>query len=246
VSAAELPIVITQAMANAYWQNGHALGELVELVGTGMLRVVGIVRDSAYHEIGEAPLPVVFLPAERQVPGTFTVLMRTAGDPGPILKQLERTVPALDSRFVPFDPMTFDELRGVPLLPARVLLIAAAAFGLLALVLTGIGLYGVVATSVAQRTREIGLRMALGARPGEVLRGILREAGLVVGVGAVAGVGGAYLLAGFLRSWLARVTPFDPLVALAVALLLGGFAVLAAWAPARRASRIDPIVALRQ
>jgi predicted permease len=245
IQAGEPPIVITEAMARRYWKDGQALGELVELVGTGMLRVSGIVRDTAYHEIGEAPLPIVFLPAELQTPGSFTVLIRTSGDSRPALHRLERSLPALDSRFAPFDVLTFEDLRAVPLFPARMLLIAAGAFGILALALTGLGLYGVVASSVAQRTREIGVRMALGARPVDVLRGILREAGALVALGTFSGGVGAYFLAQTLRVWLARLPTFDPLVAIVVALLLAGFAVIAAWAPARKAARIDPVDALR-
>jgi len=239
------PVVINEAMARRYWKDGQAVGQPVEIVGRGMARVSGIVRDSAYRAVGETPFPIIYLPAEAEPPGSFAVLVRTTGDPATILARLERGLPALDPRFAPFDVMTFDALRGVPLFPARMLLVAAGMFGALALLLTGIGLYGVVSMSVAQRTREIGLRMALGARPGVVVRGIAREVATVVALGATAGAVGAAYLGRGLETWLAGLPAFHPVVAALTALILLMLALAAAWIPARRAARVDPVGALR-
>jgi len=133
----------------------------------------------------------------------------------------------------------------VPLFPARALMVSAMAFGMIALALTAVGLYGVVATSVGQRTREIGVRMALGARPGVVLGGVLRESIAIVAVGAVAGLVLGYFAINALRSVVSDLDGMDAVTAASVAALLVACAVIAAWIPARRAAAIDPVRALR-
>jgi putative ABC transport system permease protein len=141
--------------------------------------------------------------------------------------------------------MTFDELRAVPLFPARMVMWAAVAFGLIAFLLTSVGLYGVVSTSVAQRAHEIGIRMALGARPRDILRGVLREAAVLVLLGAAGGVVAAYFGARVLESVMAGAATFSVTVSLTIAVALGLLALVASWAPARRAARVDPVSALR-
>jgi predicted permease len=246
VAAAAAPAaVINETMARRYWPNGDAVGQTVELGGTTKIAISGVVRDTAYYEIGEAPIPYIFLSAESRMPATWVLHIRTSGDPAPVLARLARALPAADARLSPFDVVPFEALRRAPLFPARVLAATASVFGALALVLTAVGLYGVVAASVAQRTREIGLRLALGARPGLVLRGVLGEAGMLAAAGAALGLAGGYVTANALRGWLVDVSPFDPLVYAMVAAVLVVITLVAAWLPARRAAAVDPLTAIR-
>jgi ABC-type antimicrobial peptide transport system permease subunit len=145
----------------------------------------------------------------------------------------------------PADVSTFEAMRESQLFPQRLLAGATLAFGVVALALTAVGLFGVVSTSVAMRTREIGIRMALGARPDGVLLAVLRESvGLVI-VGAAIGLVTAYATAGWLRQWLFGVSRFDAVTYLSVAVILTVMTLIAAGVPARRASAIDPVKALR-
>lgn len=188
----------------------------------------------------------IYLPAEMDPPAAFTVTLRTAGDPAALVQDLSRALAAADHRLAPHHPVTFDELRAVPLFPARVLTGATIAFGIIAFVLTAVGLYGVIATTVSQRTREIGIRMALGARLVSVMGDVLRGAFVLAGVGAMIGLLAGWAIAGQLGSWLYGVGRFDPTVYFAVFVLTLVGALVASAVPVRRAARIDPVQALRQ
>jgi predicted permease len=238
-------LVVNETFARRFWPDKPAVGQQVEVVGRGMVTVAGVVPDHAYYEIGETPRPFMYFPIALEPPGNFTVNVRTRHDPAAVMNDLKPQMAAVDPRVAPYDVMTFDDLRRVPLFPARVVMWTAVAFGLIAVLLTGVGLYGVVSASVAQRSREFGVRVALGARPADILRSVLREAGVLVFVGAAGGVAIAYFSARVLESMMTGAGRFDPLVALPIALALGLLAVLAAWMPARRAAKVDPVVALR-
>jgi putative ABC transport system permease protein len=237
--------VVNATFARTFLAGRDPIGQSIVFVDHGPLTIVGVVRDSVYYQIGEQPMPFVFLPAELGRPTGFTVLARTAGDPAAALPAMARAVTATDARVRPAGLTTFEQARAVELYPRRVLAWASSAFGAVALLLAAIGLFGVVSTSVGQRTREIGIRMALGARPGGVLAGVLGESAVLVGAGAIVGLAGATAVTGFLRQWLFGVAPVDAGVYLAAACLLAAATLAAAWVPARRASRIDPIAALR-
>jgi predicted permease len=238
-------LVVNETFARRFWPGGNAVGQPVEILGRGILPVVGVVRDHAYYQIGEAPMPFMYIPTALQPPGSITLYVRTKQDAAAVMKALKPQMAGVDSRLAPYDVMTFEELRRVPLFPARFTMWAAAAFGLIALVLTAVGLYGVVSTSVAQRSREFGVRLALGARPADILRGVLREAGALVLVGAAAGIAAAYFGARFLESMVAGAGMFNPIVVLPVAAGLGLLSILAAWSPAARAAAVDPVVVLK-
>ncbi len=244
-AAGQRGVVVNETMAKRFWPNSGAVGQTIELVGQGNLLVAGVVRDSAYYNVGESPRPFVYLPGEVAAPTEYTVLARTSGPPGEALAGLSDAARATDARVRPGQVGTFEGWRDAQLYPQRLLAWATATFGAIALGLTAIGLFGVVSTSVAMRTREIGIRMALGARPDRVLAGVLRESAGLVLVGASAGLAVAYAAAGLLRQWLFGVSRFDALVYLIVAVALTVMTLIAAGVPARRASRIDPIRALK-
>ncbi|MGE5837768.1 MAG: ABC transporter permease [Acidobacteriota bacterium] len=238
-------LVVNETFARRFWPEKPAVGQSVEILGRGMLQVAGVVKDHAYYEIGESPRPFMYVPTALGPPGSFTLHVRTRQDPSAVMKELRTAIAAVDPRLAPYDVMTFDELRAVPLFPARMVMWAAVAFGLIALLLTSVGLYGVVSTSVAQRAHEIGIRMALGARPRDILRGVLREAAVLVLLGAAGGVVVAYFGARVLEAVMAGAGTFSVTVSLIIAVALGLLALVASWAPARRAARVDPVSALK-
>jgi hypothetical protein len=238
-------IVVNETMARRFWPQADPVGKPVKIVGGPEVVVAGVVKDTAYYEIGEAPRPFVFLPAHARSPGSFLLVVRTEKDPGPMLKDLASIATGVDPRLAPSVRLTFDEGRAVPLFPMRMLSGAAVAFGAIAILLTAVGLFGVVSTMVVQRTREIGVRLALGARSVTVLGGVLKDALVVAGVGVSVGLVAGYWSAGQLRSWLFGVGPFSPAIYAAVAALTIAIALIAAAVPARRAAKVDPVVALR-
>jgi hypothetical protein len=238
--------VINETMAKKFWPGRDPVGSSIELVGRGPLTIAGVVRDSTYYHLGETPLPYVYLPAEFAKPPTFAVLARTSSNAADLLAPIRRAVAATDPRATPYDPTTFEDARQVPLYPQRLLAGVATVFGALALLLTGIGLYGVVSTTVSHRTREIGVRMALGARAWDVQAGVLRESIVLVAIGALVGLAGGAAFASALRTWLFGVGTFDAGAYASVTALLALLAIVAAWVPARRAAMIDPAITLRQ
>lgn len=237
--------VINETMARRFWGDRDPVGEQIELFNGRALTIAGVVRDVAYYEVGGEPIPYVYLPAEVRPPDRFAILVRTAGDPSAAVGRIARALAALDPRLSADEAVSFEHLRRVPLFPIRALTTAAAVFAGLALLLAGVGLYGVVAMSVSGRTREIGVRMALGARPGTVLGLVLREAVWLAGLGLVLACAGGYFAARGMQSWLFEVSAFDAVSFGLVAIVLFALSLAAAWIPARRAARIDPVVVLR-
>ena len=240
-----IEVVVNETMARRFWPDGDAVGESIEFVGVGPVTIAGVARDTSYYTIGEAPLPFIYLPAERRMPGSFVLHVRTAGDATTVANRLRRSLEATDSRLTPYDAMSFEELRRAPLFPTRLLVATAVVFGGLATLLSGVGLYGVMALAVGERRREIGVRMALGARPGQVVGALFLEALVLSAAGLAIGCVGGYLAAGALTAWLFGVSPFDPALYAAVGAFVLLVAGLSVWMPARRAARVDPVLALR-
>ena len=206
--------------------------------------IVGVVPDGKYNTLGEEPKAVVYRPL-RYFDSQFTLVARTEGDPRTVLAALRRAVQELDPTLPIYDAKTLTEHMNIPLFPAKMAAGVLAAFGVLALLLAAIGIYGVMSYVVAGRTREIGLRMALGAQTADVLRLILRQGMLLAALGAIIGLaiglGGGRLL----KTLLYGVSATDPVTFVAVTLLLGSVTLLACWLPAYRATRVDPMIALR-
>jgi len=243
--AASLQVaVINESFAKRYWRGQDPLGKHI-LVDGQEFDVVGVSSDTGHEQLGRPTPPVFFVPILQLWNSTFTFHVRTAGDPLALQQAVRRAVEELDPN-VPFtDVRTLADHIGAASSFQRIGAWALTAFGALALSLAAIGLYGVMAFSVAQRTREMGVRIAIGASRRDVLALVigraLRLTAFGLGVGIVLAAGAGQLL----RSQIFGVSPLDPATFVAVIALLAAVAFIAAWLPARRAARVDPIVALR-
>ncbi|HET7218345.1 MAG TPA: ADOP family duplicated permease [Vicinamibacterales bacterium] len=240
-------IVVNEAFATRYFGNGSAIGRLVsarfgENASSDAHEVIGVIGDVRY-DVREPPAPSIYIPLTRRNRGTIHV--RTAADRHAIEPQLREEIRAASPLLRVTTIRTQAEIVDQTLLRERVLALLSAFFAALGLTLAAVGVYAVLSYSVAQRTREIGIRVALGARPSSVMRMTLAELGIPVLVGVACGLGAGLYLARFVESLLFEVTPRDMgSVALPLATLLAA-AGLAAVLPARRAARVDPIVSLR-
>jgi putative ABC transport system permease protein len=209
------------------------------------LEIVGVARDGKYWTIGEAPQLFVYSPLSQSYSQTATLVVRSEGDPRPLAAAIRAEVARLDPSLPLFDVKTMGEHMGVSLFPARVAALLLGGFGLLALLLAAMGVYGVVSYSAAQRTREIGIRLALGARARDVLRLVAGRGMALVAAGLVTGLAVAFALTRWMEGVLYGVSATDALTFTLVVLLLAGVALLACLVPARRATKVDPMVALR-
>jgi macrolide transport system ATP-binding/permease protein len=207
--------------------------------------IVGVVPPGKYNSLGEDPKPALYTPLYRDYSGATTVLARTRGDPHALLNALRAEVQKLDPSISVYGMKTLTEHMGTSLFPARMAAIALGSFGVLALILAAVGIYGVMSHVVAGRTREIGLRMALGAQLSDVRKLILKQGMVLAVIGAFIGLVIAFGGARLMKSLLYGVSASDPITFTFVGLLLLGIALLACWIPARRASRIEPMIALR-
>ncbi len=244
---AEAPpvVVVNEALAERYWPGEEALGKRLRFDEEApWATVVGVARTAKYRTLGEEPRPFVYR-SHLQDYGSMMTLVVAAGDEAQALAALRRELEALDPKVPIFDQGLLSEHLDVMLFPARMAAALLAAFGGLGLVLASVGLYGVVAYSVSRRTREVGIRMAIGAGRGDVLRLVVREGMVLVAVGLVLGLAAALAGGQLLGGLLYGIEPHDPLTFLAVAAVLAAVALAANLLPARRATRVDPMVALR-
>ena len=241
-------VVINQTMAERYWPSASAVGHTVQVVNptrSRTYRVVGVVSNHKRHGVLEAPSPMVYFADAQRVAKYKYIVARTNGGAEALLAGMRRELQAIEPGVVFMGSSTMEENMGLSLMPARVGALLATAFGGLGTLLAAIGLYGVIAFSVARRTREIGVRMALGAKPGEVLSMIMRQGFAIVAIGLVLGAVLAGIAASALQGILYGITPFDPIAwGLAITAMIAA-AALANLVPARRAMRIDPVNALR-
>ncbi len=253
VETSQPVVVVNETLARQFFPGREALGRTVRFPAPGAdgtftqpLRIVGIARDSKYVTLGETPIPFVYLPLRQDYNPAMNLLLRTEGDPSTALGQIRREVAALDPGLPIFNvqPLT-EQIQGALWL-ARVGAYLLAAFGALALILTTVGTYGVIAYSVARRVPEIGLRMALGASPWRILGMVIANGMSLVAIGLAVGLGAALALGRSLTPLLFGVRPSDPATYAVITAVLGGVALLACYLPARRAAGLDPTVALRQ
>lgn len=237
--------VVNESFVNQYWPKQNALGRTIEMNGRAMT-VVGVVRDTKYNKLDEVKLPFLFLPFAQHWESEVNVLVRTSGDPALMASTIRRELHALDANLPNPVVTTLQQATAVVLLPQRVAVIVTGFLGLAGLALAGIGLYGVISFSAAQRTREIGVRVALGAGRRDVLKLVVGEGMSLVGIGMGIGLVLALVATRALTSFLFGVSPLDAFTFVAVAAILATTALLASYLPARRAAVLDPVVALRQ
>jgi ABC-type antimicrobial peptide transport system permease subunit len=239
--------VVNEAFVRRYWNGGEALGRRIRMRGESApaMEVVGVARDGKYRSLGEDAVPFLWVPLFQDYDDTATLIARTDDAPGPLAALLARRLTALDPRVPVFDVKTMDEHLRLAMLPARLAASALGVFGGVALVLAALGLYGVMSYVVSQRGREVGIRMALGARRRDVLGLVLRQGMGLTGVGVVLGLVAAVALTRLVRGFLYGISPTDPWTLAGVTALLTGVALVACLVPARRAAAVDPLVALR-
>jgi putative ABC transport system permease protein len=232
-------------MARQFWPGENALGQRFRFFKSGTVEVVGIARDIKAITLGEVATPMVYLPLRDSPKGPVTFFIHTIGAPGPLLTEAHRIVRATDTRLPIIYEKTITDHMAFALWPSWMGAVLLGAFGFLALVLASMGVYGVMAYSVSQRTRELGIRMALGAQSREVVQLVLRQGMALAGIGLLAGLLAALAITHLLVALLYGVNPTDPTVFLGVTFLLATAALGACYFPARRAVKIDPVVALR-
>ncbi len=238
--------VINGAMAKHFWPNEDPIGKrFIFFQDTVLREIVGLVKDTAVGAIGETPQPVVYLPLRQNYSPAATLQVRTSREPAAALASVRARVQDLDRNLALTNVNTIEEIMDQGLWGPRMGAVLLSLFALLAMVLAAGGIYGVMSYSVSQRTQEVGIRIALGAQPRQVLQLIVGEGLRIAAIGLAAGLVAAALLMRLLSSLLFGVSASDPLTFVGVALLLGAVALLACYLPARRAMQVDPIVALR-
>jgi predicted permease len=247
--------VINQSLARKFFPQANPIGTTFSTSGDAaskdkLIQIVGICTDTRYSTLRDEPPPLFYRPY-RQIfnssegPETLTYQVRTRLAPAAITPALRAAVQSVDADLPLVDVRTQAEQIEATMQQERVFAQLSSGFGLLALTLACVGIYGIMAYTVARRTNEIGIRLALGARPGQVRMMVLRETSWLALAGVVAGLAAALALTRFIQSMLYGLKPTDPFSLIGAALLLFAAAMLAAWLPARRASRVEPMQALR-
>jgi len=239
-------VIVNETLARRLAPDGNAVGKRLRMDSQGdYLQVVGVVRDIKYHQLAEQPLFFGYRPLGQRYRSLLTLHVRTAGDPTAVISQVRSEVKSLDPDLPLTDLKTMQQHMRLPLAPAKLFASLSSGFGVLTLLLAAIGLYGVMAYLVGSRTHEIGIRMALGAQTGGVLKLIIGQGMRLALTGIALGLIAAFALTRVLASVLYGVSATDPLTFTGVAVLLAGVAMLACYVPARRATKVDPLVALR-
>ena len=238
--------IISEAMANQFWPGQNAVGKRFHFFGEPQLReVVGVVRNTVVNAIGEDPQPLAYLPLTQDFAPAATMQVRTSGSPESVIAAVRSQVQSLDSNLALTNLNTIEELIDQGLWAPRVGAGLLAVFGALALLLAIVGVYGVLSYSVSQQTREIGIRMAMGARTASVLSLVVRQGMRLALVGLALGLVIAFAGMRVLSSLLFGVSAHDPVTFAGVSLILAAAAILGCFIPARRAAKINPISALR-
>ena len=244
---APLVVVISRAAVDKYWKNEDPIGQQLMVFDSIPWTVVGVVGDIREASLTDDVNPMIYLPfAQFPVPGTVVTVRTASSDPTALAPALRRELKAVDPTLALNKANTMEQILSWSLSQRRFALLIVGFFAASAFVLAAVGLYGVIAYGVSQRTREIGIRLALGARGTDVRRMVLGQGLVLTIIGLVIGLGGAFAASSVLRSQLFEVSPMDPITYASIALVLAVTAIAASWVPARRATRIDPVEALRQ
>jgi predicted permease len=239
-------VIVSEETGTKLWPGQNPVGRRLTIDKDGpLLEVVGVVANTATDLQGGTGFPFVYVPLEQHYAGRMSIIVRSASDPAPLVEPLRRTLRGVDADLAVFDARTVADAVGLVLTPIRVTAVVLGALGALGFGIAVLGLYGVMAYVVSQRTREFGIRKALGASAPQLYSVVLGQGFRMLIFGVVPGLVVAFIGAGYLRHLLYGIEPHDPatFVAVPVALVLVGLA--AAYVPARRAARVDPNVALR-
>lgn len=244
-SSSQKVVVINQHFADHFWPGQDPLGRTVHTGGSDHV-VIGVVPTGKYERLGEDPMSYMYLSQAQHYQAGRWVQVRTAGDPESFAPSLRTEIAAIDNQMPISDLKTMDDFLGIALMPARLTGAVLGVFGLLGLGLAAIGLYGVMSYTISQRTREIGIRMAIGAARGDVVRLLMRQGLALVAFGTAIGLAFAVAAARLARSQLYGSGGFDVITFAAVPIVLLAVAALAIWIPSRKASGMDPVSALRR
>jgi len=237
-------VIINETMARHYWTGGDALGRRIKL-DKSWLQIVGIAKDVKNRTLNEALQPFLYVPFLQDYRSNMILVARTVIEPKTMFHAVRAETAALDPKIPMFDAKTFEQHIGLSLFLQRMAATILSIFGLLALSLAAVGVYGVMAYAVSQRTRELGIRISIGASRSDVLKLILGQGLTLSVVGLIGGLVTALVVTRFSAHLLYGVSSADPVTFTVIALLLLGVAVVSGYFPARRATRIDPVVALR-
>jgi len=240
--------VISEETARRFFPGESPLGKRYRNGPPGEgdeIEVIGVVKDAKYRSLYERPQPMTYYPYSQQgmYLGNFEV--RFSGEPGAVAAAVRRAIKEVNGALPIFEVATLSEQVDRSLVQQKLIARLSSLFGLLALLLASVGIYGVISYSVTQRTREIGVRMALGAERSDVLRLVLGQGAKLALAGGLIGLGASWALTRWIKSLLFNVSATDPATFVAIALLLIAVALLACYIPARRATKVDPMIALR-
>ncbi|MGH9833108.1 MAG: ABC transporter permease, partial [Blastocatellia bacterium] len=236
--------IINEAMARRYWPGQEAVGKRLNR-GRVDHEVVGVVRNGKEKGLTADPRPAIYLPLTQSYRPELTLHVRTATGAQTLLAAVRREVQSLDATLPVYNLQTLAQQKDGSLYTERLAAALLTLFGLLALSLAAVGIYGVLSYAVTERTREMGIRLALGAQPRDLLKLVVGQGMILVLIGLVIGAGASFALTRLIEKLLFGVSATDPLTFAVIPLLLAGVALLACWIPARRATRMDPLAALR-
>jgi predicted permease len=240
--------VVSAALAQRAWPNDNPIGKRFRIgsAQSMLYEVVGVVNDVRGRSLsGNLEFPTVYVPYWRRAFSEISLAVKTTDDPAATYALVRHTIRRLDAELPVPAMQTMDDVVMASVAPRQFQMRLVLAFGIIALLLAGLGVYGVVSYSVAQRTGELGLRMALGASPGTVARHVLRQAMLPIVIGLGVGLSVAIGAGRAVRAMLFNVSPLDPVTLVSVSLVLLTVGAFACYLPARRAMRVDPLAALR-
>ena len=235
--------LVNEAFADRFWPGEDPIGKRVKL--DDYAEVIGVVRDAKYESITEAATPFIWAPSGQDPQLSMRVHIRTRGDPRNVLPLAREVIHAIDADLPIVESRPMTSLTRNAVLPYRIVSAVLGVAGVVALGLAMMGIYGVMAFAVSQRTREVGIRIALGAKPWTVVQLIVREGAALAGLGALVGLPVVLVLTQLIKAFLVGVTPFDPLSLGVGITLLAAAAVGATMAPAMRAAKVDPMISLR-
>ncbi|HWC17894.1 MAG TPA: ABC transporter permease [Terriglobales bacterium] len=238
--------IINQAAAHRFWPNQDPVGKRFKFFGEAyVVQVVGVARDAKYNTLGEEPTPYMYLPLIQTPSPALTLFFRSGGDPAIVLGSVRERIQALDRNLPLTNVWPIGEVISQALWAAKFAAGLLSIFAALAMILAAIGVYGVVAYSVGQRVREIGIRMALGARREDILAMIVRQSSVSLLIGLALGLLAAFALARMITTLLYDVSAASPIPFVFLPALLASLGLLATYIPSRRAMKVNPIVALR-